>query len=342
MVELWWMKIGKFILSNLIKRCLLYCWATRFGILQENQDHLILLGNKRRQERGGVANNPRRIATTRMDSAGLGRAPSSLVDLRVFDDNLTSSTLDLSSTSTMNLGLGIACSLAPRPSVIASTFSDNESSPCHSQRSNEDSGARWLDPCLELDQGPASLDKMPGERTLVEAVGSRKRFRVVQGGKVTKDLAKWEEVEDDRLLVAEKIVGEKRRKKQKLRSEPRDGVDFDFEPESGEGMVSWFFSLLRWEVFSFCYWWVDFTEVFFFLQPRLSGGQLPWDEEEEQRSGEEEQVWDLGDLELHDLVDLVDLLNLVNILDLFDLEDEEEQVFYLGDLNFMILSLLMI
>ena len=79
---------------------------------------------------------------------------------------------------------------------------------------------------------------MPGERTLVEAVGSRKRFRVVQGGKVTKDLAKWEEVEDDRLLVAEKIVGEKRRKKQKLRSEPRDGVDFDFEPESGEGMVS--------------------------------------------------------------------------------------------------------
>ena len=189
-----------------------------------------------------------------MDSAGLGRAPSSLVDLRVFDDNLTSTTLDLSSTSTMNLGLGIACSLAPRPSVIASTFSDNESSPCHSQRSNEDSGARWLDPCLELDQGPASLDKMPGERTLVEAVGSRKRFRVVQGGKVTKDVAKWEEVEDDRLLVAEKIVGEKRRKKQKLRSEPRDGVDMDFEPESGEGMVSCFFSLLRWEVFSFCFW----------------------------------------------------------------------------------------
>ena len=185
---------------------------------------------------GGVANNledPRRIATTRMDSAGLGRAPSSLVDLRVFDDNLTSTTLDLSSTSTMNLGLGIACSLAPRPSVIASTFSDNESSPCHSQRSNEDSGARWLDPCLELDQGPASLDKMPGERTLVEAVGSRKRFRVVQGGQVTK-----EGVEDDRLVVAEKIVGQKRRKKQKLRSEPRDGVDFDFEPESGEGMVS--------------------------------------------------------------------------------------------------------
>ena len=161
-----------------------------------------------------------------MDSAGLGRAPSSLVDLRVFDDNLTSSTLDLSSTSTMNLGLGIACSLAPRPSVIASTFSDNESSPCHR-----------LDPCLELDQGPASLDKMPGERT------SRKRFRVVQGGQVTKELAKWEQVEDDRLLVAEKIVGEKivgekRRKKQKLRSEPRDGVDMDFEPESGEGMVS--------------------------------------------------------------------------------------------------------
>ena len=146
-------------------------------------------------------------------------------------------TLDLSSTSTMNLGLGIACSLAPRPSVIASTFSDNESSPCHSQRSNEDSGARWLDPCLELDQGPASFDKMPGERTLVEAVGSRKRFRVVQGGQVTK-----EGVEDDRLVVAENIVGEKvgekRRKKQKLRSEPRDGVDFDFEPESGEGMVS--------------------------------------------------------------------------------------------------------
>ena len=181
---------------------------------------------KEARERGGVANNPRRIATTRMDSAGLGRAPSSLVDLRVFDDNLTSTTLDLSSTSTMNLGLGIACSLAPRPSVIASTFSDNESSPCHR-----------LDPCLELDQGPASLDKMPGERT------SRKRFRVVQGGQVTKELAKWEQVEDDRLLVAEKIVGEKivgekRRKKQKLRSEPRDGVDMDFEPESGEGMVS--------------------------------------------------------------------------------------------------------
>ena len=172
-----------------------------------------------------------------MDSAGLGRAPSSLVDLRMFDDNLTSSTLDnltsstldISSTSTMNLGLGIACSLAPRPSVIASTFSDNESSPCHSQRSNEDSGAR----------------------TLVEAVGSRKRFRVVQGGQghVAKELAKWEQVEDDRLLVAdenivgekivdEKIAGEKRRKKQKLRSEPRDGVDFDFEPESGERMVS--------------------------------------------------------------------------------------------------------
>ena len=186
--------------------------------------------------------DPRRIATTRMDSAGLGRAPSSLVDLRLFDDNLTSTSLDLSSTSTMNLGLGIACSLAPRPSVIASTFSDNESSPCHSQRSNEDSGARWLDPCLELDQGPAPLDKMPGERT------SRKRFRVVQGGLVTRELAKWEEVEDDRLVVGEKIVGEKivgekfvgekRRKKQKLRSEPRDGVDFDFEPESGEGMVS--------------------------------------------------------------------------------------------------------
>ena len=186
-----------------------------------------------------------------MDSAGLGRAPSSLVDLRVFDDNLTSTTLDLSSTSTMNLGLGIACSLAPRPSVIASTFSDNESFHCHSQRSNEDSGSsgfRRLDPCLELDQGPASLDKMPGERTLVEAVGSRKRFRVVQGGQVTKELAKWEEMQNDRLLVAEnivgdkivgeKIVGEKRRKKQKLRSEPRDGVDFDFEPESGEGMVS--------------------------------------------------------------------------------------------------------
>ena len=183
----------------------------------------------------GGANNledPRRIATTRMDSAGLGRAPNSLVDLRVFDDNLTSSTLDISSTSTMNLGLGIACSLAPRPSVIASTFSDNESSPCHSQRSNEDSGAR----------------------TLVEAVGSRKRFRVVQGSQVNKEeLAKWEEVEDDGLVVeekvvrekivgekilGEKIVGEKRRKKQKLRSEPRDGVDFDFEPESGEGMVS--------------------------------------------------------------------------------------------------------
>ena len=175
--------------------------------------------------------DPRRIATTRMDSAGLGRAPSSLVDLRLFDDNLTSTSLDLSSTSTMNLGLGIACSLAPRPSVIASTFSDNESSPCHSQRSIEDSGARWLDPCLELDQGPAPLDKMPGERT------SRKRFRVVQ------DLAKWEDVEDDGVVVAENIVGEnivgeKRRKKQKLRSEPRDGVDFDFEPESGEGMVS--------------------------------------------------------------------------------------------------------
>ena len=175
--------------------------------------------------------DPRRIATTRMDSAGLGRAPSSLVDLRVFDDNLTSTTRDLSSTSTMSLGLGIACSLAPRPSVIASTFSDNESSPCHR-----------LNPCLELDQGPASLDKMPGERTLMEplmeAVGSRKRFRVVQDGQVTKEHAKWEEVEDDQLMVAEKVVGEKRRKKQKLRSEPRDNVDFDFEPESGEGMVS--------------------------------------------------------------------------------------------------------
>ena len=166
-----------------------------------------------------------------MDSAGLGRAPSSLVDLRVFDDNLTSTSLDLSSTSTMNLGLGIACSLAPRPSVIASTFSDNESSPCHR-----------LDPCLELDQGPASLDKMPEERTLVKAVGSRKRFRVVHGGHVTEELSKREEVEKDRVVGAEKIVGErvgrKRRKKQKLRSEPRDGVDFDFEPESGEGMVS--------------------------------------------------------------------------------------------------------
>ena len=189
------------------------------------------LARKQKEARkgGGGANNledPRRIATTRMDSAGLGRAPSSLVDLRVFDDNLTSTSLDLSSTSTMNLGLGIACSLAPRPSVIASTFSDNESSPCHR-----------LDPCLELDQGPASLDKMPEERTLVKAVGSRKRFRVVQ------DLAKWEDVEDDGVVVAEnivgeKFVGEKRRKKQKLRSEPRDGVDFDFEPESGEGMVS--------------------------------------------------------------------------------------------------------
>ena len=83
---------------------------------------------------------------------------------------------------------------------------------------------------------------------MVEAVGSRKRFRVVQGGQVTKELAKWEEMQNDRLLVAEnivgekivgeKIVGEKRRKKQKLRSEPRDGVDMDFEPESGEGMVS--------------------------------------------------------------------------------------------------------
>ena len=186
--------------------------------------------------------DPRRIATTRMDSAGLGRAPSSLVDLRLFDDNLTSTTLDLSSTSTMNLGLGIACSLAPRPSVIASTFSDNESSSCHSQTSNEDSGARRLDPCLELDQGPASLDKMPGERTLVEADGSRKRFRVVHGGHVTEELSMREEVEEDRVVVAEKIVGErvgrKRRKKQKLRSEPRDGVDFDFEPEGGEGMVS--------------------------------------------------------------------------------------------------------
>ena len=65
----------------------------------------------------------------------------------------------------------------------------------------------------------------------------------MQGGLVTRELAKWEEVEDDRLLVEEKIVGErivgeKRRKKQKLRSEPRDGVDFDFEPEGGEGMVS--------------------------------------------------------------------------------------------------------
>ena len=68
---------------------------------------------------------------------------------------------------------------------------------------------------------------------MVEAVGSRKRFRVVQGGQVTK-----EGVEDDRLVVAEKIVGQKRRKKQKLRSEPREGVDIDFEPESGEGMVS--------------------------------------------------------------------------------------------------------
>ena len=64
----------------------------------------------------------------------------------------------------------------------------------------------------------------------------------------------------------------------------------------------------------------SFTEVFFFLQPRLSGGQLPGDEEEEQRSGEEEQVRDLGDLELHNLVDLVDLLNLVNLLDLFYLD----------------------
>ena len=74
---------------------------------------------------------------------------------------------------------------------------------------------------------------------MVEAVGSRKRLRVVRGGQVTKEeLSKWEEVEDDRLVVAEKIVGEKRRKKQKLRSEPRDGVDFDFEPEGGEGMVS--------------------------------------------------------------------------------------------------------
>ena len=89
---------------------------------------------------------------------------------------------------------------------------------------------------------------------MVEAGGSRKKFRVVhnvQGGQghVAKELAKWEQVEDDRLLVAdenivgekivdEKIAGEKRRKKQKLRSEPRDGVDFDFEPESGEGMVS--------------------------------------------------------------------------------------------------------
>ena len=75
----------------------------------------------------------------------------------------------------------------------------------------------------------------------------------MQGGLVTRELAKWEEVEDDRLvvgekivgekivgekIVGEKIVGEKRRKKQKLRSEPRDGVDFDFEPEGGEGMVS--------------------------------------------------------------------------------------------------------
>ena len=83
---------------------------------------------------------------------------------------------------------------------------------------------------------------------MVEAVGSRKRFRVVQGGQVTKELAKWEEVEDDRLVVAEnivgekivgeKIVGEKRRKKQKLRSEPREGVDIDFKPESVEAMVS--------------------------------------------------------------------------------------------------------
>ena len=60
----------------------------------------------------------------------------------------------------------------------------------------------------------------------------------MQGGQVTKELAKWEQLEDDRLVVAEKIVGEKRRKKQKLRSEPRDSVDMDPEPESGEGMVS--------------------------------------------------------------------------------------------------------
>ena len=137
------------------------------------------LARKQKEAReGGGANNledPRRIATTRMDSAGLGRAPSSLVDLRVFDDNLTSTTLDLSSTSTMNLGLGIACSLAPRPSVIASTFSDNESFHCHSQRSNEDSGSsgfRRLDPCLELDQDPAWRENLGGGCWLSQEVSS--------------------------------------------------------------------------------------------------------------------------------------------------------------------------
>ena len=87
-----------------------------------------------------------------MDGSKLNSPSHSLADSRMMlgeylvEEHLTNS-LDLSSTSTMNLD--IVSSLTPRPSVIASAFSDNESLRSYSNGSNNDD--RRQNPNLKIE-----------------------------------------------------------------------------------------------------------------------------------------------------------------------------------------------
>lgn len=109
-----------------------------------------------------------------MDGSKLNSPSHSLADSRMMlgehlvEEHLTNS-LDLSSTSTMNLD--IVSSLTPRPSVIASAFSDNESLRCYSNGSNNGDNPnddRRQNPNLKIDH--ETNQKLTGRRNFAESV----------------------------------------------------------------------------------------------------------------------------------------------------------------------------
>ena len=94
----------------------------------------------------------------------------------------STNSLDLSSTSTMNLDL--ASSLTPRPSVIASAFSDNESLRFFTNGSNEENNGR-INSSLEIDL------ELPGKINCAEVVGADcKKVKNHPNGEMAKEGAK--------------------------------------------------------------------------------------------------------------------------------------------------------
>ena len=96
----------------------------------------------------------------------------------------STNSLDLSSTSTMNLDLNLASSLTPRPSVIASAFSDNESLRFFTNGSNEENNGR-INSNLEIDL------ELPGKINCAEVVeGDYKKVKSHPNGEMPREGAK--------------------------------------------------------------------------------------------------------------------------------------------------------